>query len=108
MKKLIAIFIILSAFVSVSFAETFTDAIQDLAVRTACVGQYSMTEAGGGWYEDPNDYYTPQMIASRLAQESGSMTSIGLEPKPSPPVCLPTTVAHSVCLQKRTNFSDDE
>lgn len=74
MKKLIAIFIILSAFVSVSFAETFTDAIQDLAVRTACVGQYSMTEAGGGWDEDPNDYYTPQMIASRLAQESGSMT----------------------------------
>ena len=43
-------------------------------MRTACVGQYSMTEAGGGWYEDPHDYYTPQLIAKRLSQESGNMT----------------------------------
>lgn len=30
------------------FADTFTDAIQDLAIQTACVGMYSKTEAGGG------------------------------------------------------------
>lgn len=56
------------------FPDSFTDAIQDLAVRTACVGQYSATEAGGGWYEDPHDYYTPKMMAARLARESGNMT----------------------------------
>lgn len=59
---------------ALTFADSFTDAIQDLAMRTACVGQYSASEAGGGWYEDPHDYYTPNMIASRLAQESGDMT----------------------------------
>ena len=59
---------------TLSYAESFTDAIQDLAMRTACIGQYSATQAGGGWDEDPHDYYTPSMIASRLAQESGNMT----------------------------------
>ena len=73
-KKLILIFVIFSSLVARLFADPFTDAIQDLAMRTACIGQYSMTEAGGGWYDDPHDYYTPQMIASRLAQESGNMT----------------------------------
>lgn len=57
-----------------SFADSFINAIQDLAVRTACIGQYSMTQAGGVWYEDPHDYYTPQMIATRLAEESGEET----------------------------------
>ena len=74
MKKLTTIFIVLLVFISVSFADSFTDAIQDLAMRTACIGQYSATQAGGGRYDDPQDYYTPQMIASRLAQESGNQT----------------------------------
>ncbi|MBR5966624.1 MAG: hypothetical protein IK015_10965 [Treponema sp.] len=56
------------------FPDSFTNAIQDLAVRTACIGQYSATEAGGGWYDDPHDYYTPKMIAVRLSKESGNMT----------------------------------
>ena len=73
-KKLIASLVLFSSFVARLFADTFTDAIQDLAMRTACIGQYSATQAGGGWYEDPYDYYTPQMIASRLSQESGNMT----------------------------------
>ena len=28
------------------FADSFTDAIQDLAIQTACIGQYSATQAG--------------------------------------------------------------
>lgn len=57
-----------------SFADSFTDAIQDLAVQTACIGSYSMTEVGGGWYDDPHDYYTPQMMAERFAQMSENKT----------------------------------
>ena len=57
-----------------SFADSFTDAIQDLAMQTACIGQYSATQAGGGWYDDPHDYYTPQMLAERFAKMSGNMT----------------------------------
>lgn len=78
MKKGIKYFfltVITSIFLSFpSFADSFTNAIQDLAVWTACVGQYSATQAGGGWYEDPYDYYTPNLIAGRLATESGTMT----------------------------------
>lgn len=47
-KKIRIIILIYLLFVPVSiFADDFTDAIQDLAVRTACVGQYSATEGGG-------------------------------------------------------------
>ena len=75
-KKLCTIFLmgLLARSCMSLFADTLTDALQDLAVRTACIGQYSMTEAGGGWYEDPHDYYTPQMMAYRLSKESGNMT----------------------------------
>jgi len=74
MKKLTTIFIVLLVFISVSLADSFTDAIQDLAVQTACIGQYSASEAGGGWYDDPHDYYTPQMMAGRFARMSGNKT----------------------------------
>lgn len=56
------------------FADSFTDAIQDLAIQTACIGQYSATQAGGGWYDDPHDYYTPAMMAERFKDMSGNMT----------------------------------
>lgn len=56
------------------FADSFTDAIQDLAIQTACIGQYSATQAGGGWYDDPHDYYTPPMMADRFKDMSGNMT----------------------------------
>ncbi|MDE6719086.1 MAG: hypothetical protein K2J68_04430 [Treponemataceae bacterium] len=73
MKKLLFVPLILAGALSV-FADSFTDIIQDLAVQTACLGMYSMTEAGGGWYDDPHDYYTPQMMAERFAKMSGNMT----------------------------------
>lgn len=72
-----SIFIILASifgFVNQLFADSFTDAIQDLAIQTACIGQYSATQAGGGWYDDPHDYYTPPMMADRFKDMSGNMT----------------------------------
>ncbi|MCR4733506.1 MAG: hypothetical protein K5829_00665 [Treponema sp.] len=56
------------------FSDPFIDLIQDLAMQTACIGQYSITQAGGGWYEDPHDYYTPQMLAERFKYMSGERT----------------------------------
>ena len=74
MKKSLCISFVLALSAFVVFADAFTDIIQDLAIQTACIGQYSMTEAGGGWYDDPHDYYTPQMMAERFAKMSGNMT----------------------------------
>ena len=74
MKKIITVLILSLLFASNTFADIFTDAIQDLAVVSACKGIYSATEAGGGWYDDPHDYYTPQVMAKRFARESGTKT----------------------------------
>ena len=71
-KKLISILAIFSALVGSLFADSFTDAIQDLAKYTACVGKYSMAEAGLSG--TASDYYTEEMIDSRLAQVSGNST----------------------------------
>lgn len=68
---LLAVILLLSKLV---FADSFVDAIQDLAIQTACKGQYSATQAGGGWYDDPHDYYTPQNMAERFARMSGDKT----------------------------------
>lgn len=59
---------------TLSYADSFTDILQDLAVQTACIGQYSATQAGGGWYDDLHDYYTPPMMAERFKNMSGNMT----------------------------------
>lgn len=71
LSLLIAIFIFSLSF---SYADDFTDILQDLAIQTACIGQYSATQAGGGWYDDPHDYYTPQLMAARFKNMSGNMT----------------------------------
>lgn len=70
-----SIFIILASifgFVNQLFADSFTDAIQDLAVAIACKGTYAGAEAGYDY--DPDDFYTPNMMASRFASESGNKT----------------------------------
>ncbi|MCR5613777.1 hypothetical protein [Treponema sp.] len=73
MKRKIFIILLWSfAFTAHSFADSFTDAIQDLAVAIACKGTYAGAEAG--YDEDPEDYYTPNMMASRFAEESGNKT----------------------------------
>lgn len=75
MKRRFAFLSVILLFFSLqSFADSFTDAIQDLAIQTACIGQYSATQAGGGWYDDPHDYYTPPMMAERFKDMSGNMT----------------------------------
>ena len=74
MKKSLCTMLVLTVSAFSVFADAFTDAIQDLAIQTACIGQYSATQAGGGWYDDPHDYYTPQMMAERFAKMSGNMT----------------------------------
>ena len=56
------------------YPDSFTNIIQDLAMQTACIGQYSATQAGGGWNDDPHDYYTPKMLAERFKEMSGDMT----------------------------------
>lgn len=73
-KKLLVTSIILLFSLVSSYADSFTDILQDLAVQTACIGQYSATQAGGGWYDDPHDYYIPAMMAERFKNMSGNMT----------------------------------
>lgn len=73
-KKLLISSIVLLFLLVATYADSFTDAIQDLAMQTACIGQYSATQAGGGWYDDPHDYYTPKMMAERFKNMSGNMT----------------------------------
>lgn len=68
--------VLLIAFSVVLYADEFTDILQDLAVQTACTGKYSATQAGGGWRDDPHDYYTPEMMAECFKAMSGSMTRI--------------------------------
>ncbi|MBO4628737.1 MAG: hypothetical protein J5687_02175 [Treponema sp.] len=72
--KSLFISIIVLSLTNYSFADSFTDIIQDLATQTACIGTYSATQAGGGWYDDPYDYYTPDMMAERFKNMSGNMT----------------------------------
>ncbi|MCF0241891.1 MAG: hypothetical protein HUK25_04590 [Treponema sp.] len=59
---------------SAQTANNFTNIIQDFAIQTACLGQYSMAEAGKGWYDDPGDYYVPRMMAERFAKMSRNQT----------------------------------
>lgn len=73
-KKLLISSIILLFSLVATYADSFTEILQDLAIQTACIGQYSATQAGGGWYDDPQDYYTPAMMAERFKNMSGNMT----------------------------------
>jgi len=58
-------------------ADDLANRLQDLAMQTACLGMYSIAEARGNInsrYNDPPDWYTPSMMASRFAAMSGDMT----------------------------------
>lgn len=73
-KKMLISSIILLFLLVATYADSFTDILQDLAIQTACIGQYSATQAGGGWYDAPQDYYTPAMMAERFKNMSGNMS----------------------------------
>jgi hypothetical protein len=77
-KNLLAGFLFL-VFMGTTKADDFTDLLQDLAVQTACLGQYSSAETGvivNSRYDDPPDWYDPPMMANRFAAMSGDMTRI--------------------------------
>lgn len=74
MKKSITVLIICFLYKTFIFSDSFLNILQDLAKQTACIGSYSATQAGGGWYDDPHDYYTPQMLAERFKKMSGERT----------------------------------
>lgn len=73
MKKYLVILLTLLISLKLN-ASSFLNILQDLAKQTACIGTYSATQAGGGWYDDPHDYYTPQMLAERFKKMSGERT----------------------------------
>lgn len=55
-----------------TFADSFADAIQDLAVVVACKGKYNNKEFGLPGVA--NNYYKEERMADRFAQESGENT----------------------------------
>ncbi|MDR2434430.1 MAG: tetratricopeptide repeat protein [Treponema sp.] len=55
---------------------TLADALQWLAVQTACLGEYSMAFTGDFTQSDPRDNYRPNDIREYLARQSGNRTSI--------------------------------
>jgi len=73
-RKMCFLIFVTVAFESFIHADAFTDALQDLAMMTACQGLYSCTEAGHYNIPDPHDYYTPNLLAVRFAVMSGQRT----------------------------------
>jgi hypothetical protein len=79
MKKILFTCVSLLILVCQIRADDLADLLQDLAIQTACIGMYSSTQANKtdgviNKYPDPPDWYTPQLMATRFAQMSGSMT----------------------------------
>lgn len=69
MKFYQCIFFLTFFSIAVAHADDFTSILQNLAVQTACIGQYSATQAGRTWSEDPYDYYKPY-FAGRSVQKN--------------------------------------
>jgi hypothetical protein len=79
MKRSLFVGILLLVFIWTTKADELADLLQDLAIQTACIGMYSATEASKmegviNRYDDPPDWYTPPLMATRFAQMSGNMT----------------------------------
>lgn len=53
---------------------TLADALQWLAVQTACLGEYSMAQTGDSSVSDPMDNYRPPDVREYLARQSGNRT----------------------------------
>jgi len=77
----ITLFVVALFLLSISSisAVDLADALQDLAIQTACLGMYSTAQTGvyvTSRYDDPPDWYDPPMMANRFAAMSGNMTRI--------------------------------
>jgi tetratricopeptide (TPR) repeat protein len=55
---------------------TLADAIQWLAVQTACLGEYGMAFTGDFTQPDPRDIYRPNDIREYLVKQSGGRTRV--------------------------------
>jgi len=76
-KKYSFLLILFSLNINMVAADDLADILQDLAVQTACLGQYSATQINPNVfsrYDDPPDWYTPPMMAERFARMSGDAT----------------------------------
>jgi len=77
MKKSLFACVLFSLLIFAIQADDLAKLLQDLAMQTACLGMYSIAEAGtsvNSRYKDPPDWYTPSMMANRFAAMSGNMT----------------------------------
>ncbi len=74
MKKTFVLLFMLLFLFSLSFADSFTDAIQELAMRTACAGQYIKEESEDGPCISMSDYYTQKLFTSEISQETNTST----------------------------------
>ena len=77
MKKSLFVVTLFFILISTILADDLADLLQDLAVQTACLGMYSTAQTGRyvtSRYDDPPDYYTPNIMANRFAKMSGDMT----------------------------------
>ena len=79
MKKVFFIGVLFLLSISSISAVDLAEALQDLAIQTACLGRYSTAQTGvyvTSRYDDPPDWYDPPMMANRFAAMSGNMTRI--------------------------------
>jgi tetratricopeptide (TPR) repeat protein len=82
MKKFISVVLLLAGLTFIHAADkyapvgnTLTDALQWLAVQTACIGRYIMAYTGDFSTEDPQDYYQTSAIREYLYQQAAGRTS---------------------------------
>jgi hypothetical protein len=78
-KKVFLLFVVTIMFNNLAFSDPLADLLQDLAIQTACLGQYSATQAAKtegviSRHDDPPDWYTPPLMAERFANMSGEQT----------------------------------
>jgi tetratricopeptide (TPR) repeat protein len=83
MKKLTTVVLLLIGLIYVHAADryapagsTLADALQWLAVQTACLGEYGMAFTGDFTQPDPRDNYRPNDIREYLAERSGNRTRV--------------------------------
>jgi hypothetical protein len=77
MKTTILVCLLFFKILCVVIANDLADILQNLAVQTACLGRYTKEQTGVyaiSSYDDPKDWYNPQMIENRFAKISGNMT----------------------------------
>jgi hypothetical protein len=83
-KRLITVLLLITtvfAYATDKYApagNTLADALQWLAVQTACLGLYSNAEAGDYGDPDPTDNYRAPDIHEYLANQSGDQTKVDM------------------------------